>query len=234
MKPTFSIIIPVYNEEGTIASIVEVVRSWGNASEIIVVNDGSTDHTASALKQFGDAIVHVPYVQNRGKGYALVQGIRRSKGDVLVFLDGDIIGLTHRALDLLVAPIVKNRADMVIGLVRTWGIQSMGVFDALSGQRVIQRNFILPYVKKMERTGYGVEFLLNDAYKNKRVVSVRLPYVYILGKWDKQRMSSAMRSYVREARELVAQLVRQQTNDLTPQARSIFRAIQGYLKQALE
>ncbi len=60
-----SVIIPVYNEERTISSIVEIVRTWGKASEIIVVNDGSTDKTDAALKQFSRTIKLLSYKNNR-------------------------------------------------------------------------------------------------------------------------------------------------------------------------
>lgn len=234
MNPGLSVIIPVYNEERTISSILEIVRTWGRASEIIVVDDGSTDKTLMALKQFRRFISLVHYKINRGKGFALARGIEQSTGDMLMFLDGDVVGLTHKDLDAMVRPVISNQADMVIGVARFWTIGSFTPFDDLSGERVVLRKYVIPLVKKMRYVGYGVELLLNEFFKNKRITRVRLPHVFILRKIEKQSVPDAALSFVKEARELIAEVVRQQTTELTPQAKRIYRAIQNYLIQAVE
>lgn len=230
---TLSVIIPVYNEERTVSSIIEIVRTWGKASEIIVVNDGSTDKTDAALKQFKDAILLISYKTNRGKGFALARGIEEGTGEMLMFLDGDVVGLTHKDLDAMMRPVLSGKADMVIGVARFWTMGPFTPFDDLSGERVVLRKYVMPLTVKMKYVGYGVELLLNEFFKNKRIIRVRLPHVFILRKIEKQSAPEAALSFVKEARELIAEVVRQQTTELTPQAKRIYRAIQLYLKQAL-
>lgn len=235
MTDTISVIIPVYNEERTISSIVEIVKTWGKALEIIVVNDGSTDKTEGALKQFSNSIIVVSRPENKGKGYSMAEGIRATRGELLMFLDGDVVGLTHKDLDTMVRPIVTKKADMVIGVARFWHMGSFEPYNDLSGERVILRKNVVKYLRGMKDVGYGIELFLNDIHKNKRVVSVRLPHVFIIGKMEKQSMPDAARMYVKEARELVAQLIRQQASDLAgPQATRVFRVAQSYIKQALD
>ena len=123
-SPSISIIIPAYNEERTISSIVEVTRAWDKASEVIAVNDGSTDQTRQALRQFKTGVRVISYAKNHGKGYAMARGIAAATSDLLMFLDGDITGLSHNDLDAMAAPITDGKADMVIGISRFWGIGS--------------------------------------------------------------------------------------------------------------
>lgn len=73
----YCVVIPTYNNASTLRVVIEgVLRQCSN---VIVVNDGSTDSTAEILQSLGERIVVVAYLQNRGKGYALVQGFRKAQ-----------------------------------------------------------------------------------------------------------------------------------------------------------
>jgi len=82
-----SVIIPVFNEAGTIANLISSVQSLYPDAEIIVINDGSSDNTADVAKAAGAEVFSHPY--NIGNGAAIKSGIRVAKGDFLVFMDGD-------------------------------------------------------------------------------------------------------------------------------------------------
>ncbi|CAN2041066.1 dolichol-phosphate hexosyltransferase [Candidatus Magnetomoraceae bacterium gMMP-15] len=85
MKVT--VIIPAYNEAGAIAEVINNIKKLHPDFEIIVINDGSDDNTASIAKHAG-AIVHShPY--NIGNGAAIKTGIRMASGEIMVFMDGD-------------------------------------------------------------------------------------------------------------------------------------------------
>lgn len=233
-KPTLSVVIPILNEERTIGSIVEVIRTWGKANEIIVVDDGSKDNSLAALRHFRSHIRVITYGANRGKGYAMYRGVVESSGDMIMFFDGDVVGLTHKDLDAMLRPMMQNRADMTLGVARFWGAGSFEPFNDITGQRIIWRKNIVSIAEKMKTVGYGVELYLNELHKNKRVVSVRLPHVFILGKLEKQNIPDAMLSYIGEARELIAQFVVGQAKDITPQTKKVLRTLQSYLVSALE
>jgi glycosyltransferase involved in cell wall biosynthesis len=86
--PAVTVILAAYNEAGTIAAVVRgVERSTPNLSQVLVVDDGSTDGTAAAARQAGATVIRHP--QNRGKGEALRTGWSAATGDVLLFLDAD-------------------------------------------------------------------------------------------------------------------------------------------------
>jgi glycosyltransferase involved in cell wall biosynthesis len=86
-KMDISIIIPAYNEGQTIGGLVRKIRELYFGFEIIVVNDGSMDNTATAAKRAGAIVYSHPY--NIGNGAAVKSGIRIASGDILVFMDGD-------------------------------------------------------------------------------------------------------------------------------------------------
>lgn len=86
--PLLSIIIPAFNEERVIASTIESIFNLQIPSfELLVVDDGSTDETATMAETAGARVVSHPY--NIGNGAAVKTGIRASRGKVLLFMDGD-------------------------------------------------------------------------------------------------------------------------------------------------
>jgi dolichol-phosphate mannosyltransferase len=92
-----SVIIPVFNQQKKISysleKIKQAVESAFGDYELIVVNDGSTDDTLSILRTIKLLDPHiriVSYTPNRGKGYAVKQGVLESLGEVVMFLDGDL------------------------------------------------------------------------------------------------------------------------------------------------
>jgi len=113
-----SIIVPVFNEAGTVAAVVErlLTIAFSAPSEIIVVNDGSTDGTRAALERLQPTaaiqIIHID--RNRGKGYAVRQGFARARGSVVAIQDADL-ELDPAQLPDLVGPVLRGEADVVYG-----------------------------------------------------------------------------------------------------------------------
>ena len=105
-----SVVIPAFNEEDGIASVVRGVLARGPWHEVIVVDDGSTDETAERAKGAGARVVRHPY--NKGNGAAVKSGIREAQADVVLLMDADG---QHDPEDAaaLIAPVGLH--DMVIG-----------------------------------------------------------------------------------------------------------------------
>lgn len=124
-----SVVIPAYNEERGIIATIESVASWcalsGHSWEIIVINDGSRDKTAMLVKQVAARLplVFVNNEENKGKGYAVNQGMRIAQGNVALFMDADNATKIQEFAKIL--PLFAQGFDVVIGSRRMQGARIM-------------------------------------------------------------------------------------------------------------
>ena len=137
-KSEVSIIIPVYNEAPALGNVIKNTKSLYPDFEIIVINDGSTDDTASIAKDAGAIVYSHPY--NIGNGAAIKSGIRIASGTTLVFMDGDG---QHDPGDIAKLLECLPEFDMVVGA-RPKGHQAS--WGRAFGNRIY--NWLASYVAK--------------------------------------------------------------------------------------
>lgn len=153
-----AVIIPAYNEEERITSVLEVVLQTPLVNEVIVVNDGSTDKTAEVVSHYPAKLVNRE--ANGGKGAALVSGIEATKADILAFVDADLVGLKERHLEEMIKPLLDDPSiSMTVGKFkggRTRTDLAQVIAPNISGQRVVRRSF-LEGMPDFSKARYGVE-----------------------------------------------------------------------------
>jgi len=120
LPPTYSIVIPAYNESARLGASLEKVLSYVHAqgwdAEVIVVNDGSRDNTAEIIRDFAAREPIVKLLENpgnRGKGYSVRNGMLHAQGRLILFSDADLSSPIEEAPKLLNA--LEAGADIAIG-----------------------------------------------------------------------------------------------------------------------
>lgn len=136
---TVSVIIPAFNEERTVSSVVKAVSNLDYIDEIIVVDDGSHDNTTHVAQDAGAMVIQ--HSENRGKGAAIKTGFSNSSGDIVVFLDADIENLTSKQVDAIIRPILNGEADIT----KTKFKREAGRVTELTAKPLL--NFFFPELK---------------------------------------------------------------------------------------
>lgn len=169
-------IIPAYNEEKTIGSVLDVVSESPLISEIIVVSDGSWDNTAKIAKKHGVKVIELE--NNVGKGGAIKAGLIECNSDIVLLLDADLIGLKKNHIYDLVNPIIYENIDMTVGIFkngRPITDIAQKIAPNLSGQRAVKK-WILDEIEGMDIVRYGIEVSLT-IHVNKRSYKVKEIYL---------------------------------------------------------
>ncbi len=207
-RKTCTAIVCAYNEEKTLAGVLHALIDSRQVDEIVVVNDGSSDETVSIVHGFGsrDDVCPISLPENRGKGYAMAEGILNARGELLLFVDADLLNLDRHFIAQTLAPMLSGEADMVIGFPIREQRRSKAInpFRPLSGERAMFREDILPLVDLIRESRFGVETLINLHYgkEEKRVCYVPLRGLIHPIKLEKSGPTEALWLYAREASQI--------------------------------
>ncbi len=195
-----SVVIPAFNEESTIVQIIDAVRAQGLDTEIIVVDDCSTDATRTNVQPLADAgtIRLIQHSINKGKGAALRTGIAAATGEVVIIQDAD---LEYDPGDYrkLLQPIDEGRADVVFGsrfaggevhrVLYFWHsmankaltlasnmLTNLNLSDIEVGYKVFRREVIQSIQIEEDRFGFEPEITAKVARKRCRIYEVGISY----------------------------------------------------------
>ena len=226
MEPEYSIIVPAHNEARTIGIVLEALCQT-NASEIIVIDDGSIDNTREIVLSKKDArIACLSHTHNLGQGNAWKTGIRHSKSQILVFFDADIETATSAMITKLVDPILTGDVDFVIGSFENFGRiteylvrpifrhlvpELSNISQPLSGLFAIKREFIYPYKIGDRYITSGI--VLDAFFSGARIKDVNLGEI----KHDKRSDQEKVDQANSEFEALLNKLVEYQVINVSPQ-----------------
>jgi glycosyltransferase involved in cell wall biosynthesis len=208
-----SVVMPVYNEIRTLATVIERVRATRLPLEIVVVDDGSRDGSREYLAELRDQrdeqnadLKIILHDKNQGKGGAIKTGFMACTGDVVIIQDAD---LEYDPADYrsLLQPIVEGQADVVYGsrfshidgpvhhYWHRWGNQFVtrltnwksgrALTDVETCYKLIRRELVQKIAPELQERGFGIEIELT--FKLARMKGVRFyerPVSYVGRSWD--------------------------------------------------
>ncbi len=176
-NPFLSIIIPVFNEAKNIENVInrvkEEVKKLKYRTEIIIVNDGSTDNTLEVLKKIRGIRI-ISYLQNRGKGHAMRVGGKHARGRIIIYLDGDG---SHDPSDIrtIIKPIIKDGHDLVIGSRFKKGYIPVTTPFNIVGNRIYSYLLFVLTGKYISDVTSGYRAMKKEVFEELNLVSDKFP-----------------------------------------------------------
>ena len=110
VNDTVSVVIPAFNEEKSIKHVIDTVKQVKSITEIIVVDDGSTDKTYDIVSK--EDVVLIKHKINKGKGSAMKTGLKKVTNNIVLFLDADLSEINKKQVESIIRPIIKGNADI--------------------------------------------------------------------------------------------------------------------------
>lgn len=202
-----SVIVPVFNEEKTVAGVIKMLLAMSSVDEVICVNDGSTDKSPEILREFGSRIIFIDSKINHGKGYALAEGIKKAQAEIVVFTDADTVGLEEKHVLQLVKPLLedkKGRLRAVLGILG--GV--IKPFYLITGERAYFKKDLLPLLNDFCDSRFGVEILLNHKFGEEKRKIIFLKGARGLLKYEKAPVGEATNAYLKEGLEMVQEAIK--------------------------
>jgi glycosyltransferase involved in cell wall biosynthesis len=170
IAPKLSCIICAHNEAPRIGDVLCVASVHPLVSEVIVIDDGSTDGTADIARSF-PSVRLISYPERRGKSRAFAHGVRAARHDYVMHLDADLKHLTAANIAQLAEPVLFKGYGMSISVRKN----SLAIYrwlglDFVSGERVIAKRVVAAHLSELDKLPrFGVE-----AYINERIIDEQL------------------------------------------------------------
>lgn len=195
-----SAVVAAYKERPRIGSVLETLIQTPCISEVIVVDDGSSDGTAEFVKEKFPSVRLLVNEHNRGKAYSMDRGVKESTGDVIFFCDADLVGLTPEMVLDIVEPVLEKKYDMFIGIRNNVMQKSFLPFALNSGERAMRKEVwqrLPQFYKYRFRIEAGLNFMvyfmgsLGMGYKVMSYYQTlkEKKYGFWRGEWQRQKMN---------------------------------------------
>ncbi len=186
-------IIPVHNEERTIGAVLNALVSNHRISNVIVVDDGSTDNTPEIVKRFKVKMIRLN--KRVGKGDAVKIGAKNVKSGIILLIDADLVGLKKEHINKILDPFTKSFTQRNVAM--AVGLRDKGNFivnmlmpylPLIGGERAIAAEAFNEILKNPLIKEWGLESVMNDYCRKKKlkIVKVKLHGMDHLGILNKK------------------------------------------------
>ncbi|MCK5415935.1 glycosyltransferase family 2 protein [Candidatus Parcubacteria bacterium] len=179
---TITAILPVFNEEKTVANVLSVLSKSEQFNEIIVIDDASTDNSLNIAKGFqSDKLKIIHLEKNLGKSGAVKFVVKDLQTDILFFCDGDLHNFTNQHIDQLLKPLKAGKHLMTVGIrdrgiIHNTFVKKFG--PLVTGERAMPYGI---FKKTMDSQfnnrlmeGYNMEIVLNNYCKIHNIPIIRM------------------------------------------------------------
>lgn len=164
-KNRVSCIIPAYNEAQRIGRVLSVLKDHPLLSEILVVDDASTDATAQVVGQF-PFVTLLSLSHNYGKAYSVWYAATKAQSPIIVLLDADLIDLKPEHVTRLIKPVLEGIVDATMSIRRFSSLLDTFVdwckVDPFTGDRCLSKKLLLSLPITKQTPGYALEVIINE------------------------------------------------------------------------
>jgi len=198
-EKTVTVVIPVFNEERTIVEILTQVFRQELVTQIIVVDDASTDRTGEVIEPFRGhpKITLLRHEKNRGKGAALRTGFEKATSEFILIQDADL-EYSPDDYPVLLGPLFSGKADVVFGsrflggphrVLYFWhylgnqfftllsnAVNNINLTDMEVGYKVFRREYLSRFTLTSDRFGFEPEITAKLAWLKVRMFEVPIQY----------------------------------------------------------
>ncbi len=206
-----SAIVCAYNEAKTIKPILEVLVNHPKIDEVITVDDGSKDKTWKIMSEIkNNKFFPIHHPKNLGKGAAVADAVKKSRGEILLFVDADLYNFHPAHVDLLLNPLQIDDSIMTIGVRETGSLfeKNFRTFlKSFGGERAIHKRYLIAVLKRVQKSGYGVEAVINfnHLHRKHKIVYIPLPNLIHKAKTEKHPIYKYITEYIKENTEVIKQ-----------------------------
>ncbi|HKZ34620.1 MAG TPA: alpha/beta fold hydrolase [Patescibacteria group bacterium] len=230
-KPfTVDALVPCFNEEGRVGSVLRTVIHTKVFARIIVVDDGSTDGSFEEIQQFPKVtLIRLP--TNQGKGAAVKAGLEHVASSAVFLCDADLHGLTEKHILHMVGEYKKHPKCMVVGIREKMPLPGLHwlrthLLPLIAGERVLSTDDLRNVLSHPLSSEYGLEPYMNHYFvsSKKPIIKVLLKGVNDIPKWEKK--SYGLKSHLQEGINIVTKYLTLYTQEIP---KEIYNGVRSFI-----
>ena len=181
-RPAVTAILPFYNEQKTLLTVLRALLGAHHLSQIVLVNDGSRDGSVRLLRRYLNThpdprVKFIDSKLNHGKASAVGKGLDVAQHDLILLYDADMQYAKAELIDRMIEDFWSNNDQLLIAALTDKPlIFKNKLLDYTSGERMFYKAVLMPYRHLLnDRLGYGLEVLINHLHRKR---GIRISYDY--------------------------------------------------------